>query len=71
MITRDHFALTYSGNDPTLPPPLCWTVAPRNRALPTRGRVLRAGAQAIAPNAPKLMADLTDPSTWQRSYRFT
>jgi len=71
MITRDHFALNYSGNDPSLPPPLCFTAPKRNRALPTQGRIHREGAIGIAPSKPHLMADLTDPSTWQRAYRFT
>jgi len=71
MITRSHFGLNYSGNDPSQPPPLCWTVPKANRALPTQGRMHRAGTVAVAPNPPHLMADLTDPSTWQRAYRFT
>ena len=71
MITRDHFALNYSGCDPTQPPPLCFTVPPANRALPTRGRIHRGGMVPQTPSPPGLMADLTDPSTWQRSYRFT
>lgn len=68
---RKHYGLNYSGCDPTLPPPLCYTVPPKNQALPTRGRLQRGGAQPLGPATPHLMADLTDPSTWQRSYRFT
>jgi len=71
VITREHFGLTYSGNDPTKPPPLCYTTAPAQQALPTRGRMFRAPGPGFVPNGPRLMADLTDPSTWQRAYRFT
>ena len=71
MITRDHFALNYSGNDPSLPPPLCFTAPAANRALPTQGRIYRSGMVTQAPVKPKLMMDPTDPSTWQRAYLFT
>lgn len=71
MITREHFGLNYSGTDPSAPPPLCFTVPPANRALPTRGRMHRAGMVPVQSKMPHLMADLTDPSTWQRPYRFT
>jgi hypothetical protein len=71
MITRDHFALNYSGYDPSLPPPLGFTVPPKNRALPTHGRIYRSGFVPIQAKAPHLMMDPTDPSTWQRPVRFT
>ena len=71
MITRAHFGLNYAAGDPTQPPPLNVSVPPPNQALPTRGRIFRAGTVDLVPNGPRLMADLTDPSTWQRPYRFT
>ena len=71
MITRSHFGLTYSGNDPSQPPPLCYVTGPKQQALPTQGRVIRSGHIQLAMNGPRLMADLTDPSTFQRPYRFT
>jgi len=71
MITRQSWALNYSGYDAAQPPPLGFTTPPANRALPTAGRMHRAGVTVIAPARPRLMADLTDPSTWQRAYRFT
>ena len=71
MITRRHFALNYSGNDPSLPPPLCFTVPDANRALPTQGRMYRGGMMPVQARQPHLMMDPTDPSTWQRPYSFT
>lgn len=71
MITRQHFALNYAAGDPAQPPPLCYSVPPQNQALPTAGRIHRAGHIQLAMNGPRLMSDLTDPSTWQRPYRFT
>jgi hypothetical protein len=71
VITRQHFALNYSGTDPSLPPPLCFTAPAANRALPTKGRMYRAGIVPIQAKAPHLMMDPTDPSTWQRPVRFT
>ena len=71
MITREHMALNYSGTDPSLPPPLCYTVPHANRALPTQGRMYRNGFMPVQARQPHLMADPTDPSTWQRPYRFT
>lgn len=71
MITRKHFALNYAAGDPTQPPPLNLSVPPANRAPRTQGRMYRGGAVAFVPNGPRLMADPTDPTTWQRAYRFT
>ena len=71
MITRDHFALNYSGYDSTQPPPMGFITPHRNRAIDTKGRILRGGWVQLAPSPPNYMADLTDPSTWQRPYRFT
>jgi hypothetical protein len=71
MITRDHFGLNYSGTDPSLPPPLCFTTPPANRALPTQGRMYRTGIVPIQARQPHLMMDPTDPSTWQRPVRFS
>ena len=71
MITRPTFALNYAAGDPTQPPPLNIATPPRCQALPTRGRMFRAGTVELVPNGPRYMADLTDPSTWQRPYRFT
>ena len=71
MITRDHFGLNYSGTDPSLPPPLCFTAPPANRALPTKGRMYRSGFVPVQAKQPHLMMDPTDPSTWQRPVRFT
>jgi len=69
-ITRSHFALNYSGQDPDLPPPLCWTVPAANRA-PAQAGLARAGVPSLAPPVPHLMADPSDPATWQRPYEFT
>ena len=71
MITRKHFGLNYSGNDPSQPPPLCFTSPHANRAIRTQGRMRRGGDVPLAPPQMRLMADLTDPSTWRRPYRFT
>lgn len=71
MITRQHFGLNYSGSDAAKPPPLNIISPPAAQALPTRGRMYRSGAVSLAMNGPRLMADLTDPSTLQRPYRFT
>jgi len=69
-ITRQHFALNYSGCDAELPPPLCWTVPAANRA-PAQAGLIRGGFPSIAPGAPHLMADPSDPATWQRPYLFS
>jgi hypothetical protein len=71
VITRAHFGLNYSGTDPSLPPPLCFTTPPANRALPTQGRMYRTGIVPIQTRQPHLMMDPTDPSTWQRPVRFS
>ncbi len=71
MITRDHFALNYSGYDAALPPPLGFTVPAANRTRSSVGRVYRAGVPQFAPLPPRLMMDPKDPTTWQRAYRFT
>ena len=71
MITRKHFALPYSGCDPALPPPLCFTTHPAASHRPTQGRMYRAGTVPVVPSKPSLMMDPSDPSTWQRQYVFT
>lgn len=71
MITRPTFALNYAAGDPTLPPPLNIASPPAARCKRTQGRIYRSGMVALSMNGPRLMADLTDPSTWQRPYRFT
>jgi len=51
-----------------LPPPLCFT---EPAALPrTRGTLQVSPPPALTPAAPHLMMDPSDPSTWQRPYRF-
>ncbi len=35
------------------------------------GALQTGGALAVAPRKPRLMMDPSDPSTWQREYRFT
>jgi len=70
QVTRQHFALNYSGFDPTQPPPLCWTVPAANRA-PAQAGLARGGVQSLAPSQPNGMADPSDPATWQRPYVFT
>jgi hypothetical protein len=70
MITRPHFARTYSGCDPVLPPPLCFTTAYANRA-PEQGGLIRYGAPRAMLGTPRLMMDPKDPATWQRPYLFT
>jgi len=71
VITRDNFALSYSGYDATQPPPLGFVTHPAASHKPTAGRMHRAGSMSLAPSQPHLMADPSDPSTWQRPYRFT
>ena len=70
MITRKtgfrHQALTY---DPALPPPLCFTVPAGYQR--SKGNLRVAGTQPLTPGRPRLMMDPSDPSTWQREYRFT
>ena len=70
MITRAHFARNYGAVDPTLPPPLCFTVPAANRA-PTQGGLYRGGIPPVSLSPPKLMMDPHDPATWQRPYLFT
>lgn len=56
-----------------LPPPLCFTVParlPATRSTPTGG-IQTGGMVPLTPSYPKLMMDPSDPSTWQRPYRFT
>ena len=55
--------------DPALPPPLCFTEpagAPR-----AGGPIIRQGGMRVTLRTPKLMMDPSDPTTWQRAYRFT
>lgn len=69
-MTRQHFALNYSGNSAHLPPPLCFTVPAANRA-PAQGGIIRpTNMQALVLSKPNLMMDPSDPSTWQRPYVF-
>lgn len=70
MITRQHFARNYGAIDPSLPPPLCFTVPAENRA-PVQGGLVRSGMPRMILIPPRLMMDPKDPSTWQRPYRFT
>jgi hypothetical protein len=70
QVTRQHFALNYSGNDASLPPPLCFTVPAKNRA-PRQGGLVRGGVNPIRPSAPNVMMEPSDPATWQRPYQFT
>jgi hypothetical protein len=71
MITRQHgFPPTYpadewigrSGKAGWLP-----AEGPNYRT----GQVPAGGAQWFEPVKPKLMMDPSDPTTWQRAYRFT
>lgn len=70
MITRKtgfkHQAMTY---DPSLPPPLCFTVpAGKRRAT---GPLFVTRIRPISMAKPNLMMDPSDPTTWQRPYVFT
>lgn len=38
---------------------------------PPAGALQSGGAQMLIMRKPKLMADPSDPTTWQREYRFT
>jgi hypothetical protein len=56
--------------DPSLPPPLCFTVPAGFR--PTAGHTFIVSRMPrLRPQRPKLMMDPSDPTTWQRDYRFT
>jgi hypothetical protein len=70
MITRrygfKHQAQTW---DPTLPPPLCFTVPAGHRRA--SGTLLVPGTTRLVPSRPHLMMDPSDPTTWQRPYIFT
>ncbi|MDA8323852.1 MAG: hypothetical protein M0030_29140 [Actinomycetota bacterium] len=68
MITRRHFALPYTGYDATLPPPLGFMTAPRNSHVPRR--MIRGGGMSVHLATPRLMADPSNPATWQRPYIF-
>jgi hypothetical protein len=35
------------------------------------GALLRGGTIGISPSKPRVETDLTDPTSWQRQYRFT
>ena len=71
MITRSNFALNYSGYDASLPPPLGFVTHPGASHRPTMGRMHRGGFQPLVLQQPRKMMDPSDPSTWQREYRFT
>lgn len=38
---------------------------------PPGGTIQRGGTLPVSPAKPRVEADLTDPTTWQRQYRFT
>jgi len=57
--------------EPSLPPPLCFTVPAGSPQVRTRGQLIRGGGMAVTLRTPRLMMDPSDPSTWQRPYRFT
>jgi hypothetical protein len=68
-ITHD-FSWSPDPYDGQLPPPLCFTVPAGN--LNMTGKTLYVGgSHAFGPAQPKLMMDPSDPSTFQRVYRFT
>jgi hypothetical protein len=56
--------------DPSLPPPLCWTV-PAGSRQQSGTRLLTSPGLNVTLRARKLMMDPSDPSTWQKVYRFT
>lgn len=70
MITRKtgfkHQAMTY---DPSLPPPLCFTVPAGHRRA--TGPLSVSAPLRFSPAKPHLMMDPSDPTTWQRPYVFT
>lgn len=68
IVTRKE--LTYSAPyNPNLPPPLCFT-QPAGSQMPA-GKLIVSGGLCVTARKPKLMMDPTDPTTWQRPYRFT
>lgn len=54
-----------------LPPPLCFTVPAAIPSTDTQGPFKAGGGLGVTLRTPKLMMDPSDPSTWQRPYRFT
>lgn len=68
MITRT-LAWSYDEGNGALPPPLCFTVPARAKLQ--RAPMARGGGLQVSLGTPHLMADPSDPSTWQRPYRFT
>jgi hypothetical protein len=69
MITRPSFHADNQAYDPKLPPPLCFTVPAANPRA--QGQLHRWAPAAFSPGVPKEMMDPSNPSTWQRAYRFT
>lgn len=73
MVTRkklEHQASTYATN---LPPPLCFTVpagSPTATGIPAGARS-PSGQPHLMSRKPRLMMDPSDPTTFQRPYRFT
>lgn len=74
MITRRYGFSRYETHYAAgLPPPLCFTVPDRsvNHQGAPAGALQAGGAQMLGMSRPGMMMDPSDPSTWQRPYRFT
>ena len=73
MITRKELKHPAPGFATNLPPPLCFTVpcgSYRASGIPAGARA-HSGQPRLMSRKPHLMMDPSDPSTWQRPYRFT
>jgi hypothetical protein len=60
-------AFPYNGR---LPPPLCFTV-PAGSKVNTSKVLVTGGHAPLILSPAKLMMDPSDPSTWQRTYKFS